>query len=130
MPLRAARLTDQPAVEQLRQDFHALHQDVFAINDPDAHIEMVSWRARVSCRLREDSTPSAPVFATAEGCPSRTAHFADVGFVEAAVHHFESMTAGAQVPGPAIIESPVTSIVVDPGAIAERRATGSLVVRP
>ena len=121
------------AVEQLRQGFHALHQDVFAINDPDAHIEMVSWRARVSCRLREDSTPSAPVFATAEGGParrSRTAHFADVGFVEAAVHHFESMNAGAQVPGPAIIESPVTSIVVDPGAIAERRATGSLVVRP
>jgi len=37
---------------------------------------------------------------------------------------------GEQVSGPAIIESPFTTVVIDPGATAERRASGSLSIDP
>ena len=133
VPLRGARLPDADAVAGLREDFHALHHDIFKINDPAAHIDTVSWRARVSCRLREDPEPSAPVFAdaTANGeTRSRPVHFPGHGFVDASVHLFESMAPGTRVEGPAVVESSVTSIVLEPGSVGERRSSGSLVVTP
>jgi hypothetical protein len=33
-------------------------------------------------------------------------------------------------PGPVLVESPVTTIVVDPGAVAWRTQRGSLVITP
>jgi N-methylhydantoinase A len=40
------------------------------------------------------------------------------------------MTPGETLIGPAIIESPFTSVVLNPGAVAERRPSGSLSIRP
>jgi N-methylhydantoinase A len=45
------------------------------------------------------------------------------------VLHVESMLPSQIVTGPAIIESSFTSVVVDPGAMAERMASGSLLIR-
>jgi hypothetical protein len=38
------------------------------------------------------------------------------------------LAAGAQLRGPAIVDSAVTTIVIDPGAVATRSAAGSLLV--
>jgi N-methylhydantoinase A len=42
----------------------------------------------------------------------------------------EAMSVGEPVEGPAVIESPFTAIVVDPGATAVRRPSGSLSLSP
>ena len=42
----------------------------------------------------------------------------------------DAIAAGERVTGPAIVESPVTTIIVEPGADCERRPSGSLIVRP
>ena len=50
--------------------------------------------------------------------------------VDAKVVRFEAMKCGEAVAGPAIVESSFTTVVVDPGASAARRDTGSLVIEP
>jgi N-methylhydantoinase A len=57
---------------------------------------------------------------------TRRAYFADGGWADAPVHGFEAMRAGDAVTGPAIIESAFTTVVIDPGASAAKRPSGSL----
>jgi N-methylhydantoinase A len=61
---------------------------------------------------------------------SREAYFSDIGLAEARVLRFEDMERGAEVAGPAIIESSFTTVVVDPGASATRSKSGSLIINP
>jgi N-methylhydantoinase A len=127
VPLRGSRFSSPAHVEQLRQDFHALHEEVFAIADVESPIELVAWRARVRCRLRERPPGAVATAAAREDAPRR-AYFRERGLVEAPVRFFEAMRPGEPLDGPAIVESPVTTVVVDVGAVAERVATGSLSV--
>jgi N-methylhydantoinase A len=65
-----------------------------------------------------------------EVLPSRTVYFSGVGEVYAAILRLEAMSPGTQIAGPAIVESSFTTVVLNPGAIAERSASGSLVITP
>jgi N-methylhydantoinase A len=53
-----------------------------------------------------------------------------VGEVYAAILRLEAMSPGTQIAGPAILESSFTTVVLNPGATAERSASGSLVIIP
>lgn len=129
VPLRSARLTSAEDVEQLRQDFHAAHEDVFAISDPGSQVEVVSWRARVRCRLHATDVVRVALPTRGGQPPStRRAYFADSGFLDTAIVDFADLEAGASVAGPAIVESPMTTVVVDPEAIARRAESGSVVI--
>lgn len=118
-------------VDELRRDFHALHEEVFAISDPGSEVELVGWRARVRCpvgrgepgRLEQDAAPR-------QGAPTRRAYFAGAGAVDATVVSFGQLEPGRVVSGPAIVESPWTTVVVDPGATVERTPLGSLAIMP
>jgi N-methylhydantoinase A len=130
VPLRVTRFSSPDDVEQLRQDLHEAKQEVYGSSNPAAAATVVTWRARVSCplggeigRLRSDGVHGA-----ANG--HRQVYFPDLGMTVAAVRYFETLAQSEQLQGPAIIESPVTTVVVDPGAVAERTALGSLVIIP
>jgi N-methylhydantoinase A len=127
--LPATRFHGAADVEALRQAFHATHQEVFAIADLESGIEILAWRARVRCRLRE-APPGRAGAGTAAADGTRMAYFADAGLLATAVRQFESLDVGAVVAGPAIVESPVTTVVVEPGATASRTAAGSLAIDP
>ncbi|MFN8202937.1 MAG: hydantoinase/oxoprolinase family protein [Solirubrobacteraceae bacterium] len=129
VPLRIEQFGTEKDVERLRAEFHALHQDVFAVNQPEAQIEILSMRARVSCRLRDDDrTQMFRAEADEAARSERRVHFPDVAWVDAQVLQFNAMVEDEAIEGPAIIESPFTTVVVDPGATALRRASGSLVL--
>jgi N-methylhydantoinase A len=131
VPIESRRFDSEADVATLVEAFHDAHQDIFAINDPGSGIEVVGWTASVKCRLREQESGTlvaADVTTAIEG--SRKAYFSGIGFVDAAVHRFETMPVGETLAGPAIVESPFTTVVIDPGATAERRASGSLSIDP
>jgi N-methylhydantoinase A len=127
--LPSTRFDGAADVETLRQAFHATHREVFAIADEESGIEVLSWRARVRCRLR-DAPPGRASAGAAAADGTRTAYFADAGHVVTAVRQFERLDVGETVAGPAIVESPVTTVVLDPGASAVRTAAGSLAIDP
>jgi N-methylhydantoinase A len=117
--------------DTLRDDFHALHEEVFAISDPGSEVELVGWRARVRCpvgrsqpgRLAQDAAPRV-------GAAVRRAYFPGAGAFDARVLSFDEFEPGRVVAGPAIVESAMTTVVIDPGATVERTASGSLAIVP
>lgn len=129
LPLASDRFESAADVERMRSDFHRLHDEVFAIADPGSPVEVVGWRARVRCSLA--STHPKPLAFDA-GAPVRTAeravYFPGHGMLAAKVVGFDTLTPGEAIAGPAIVESPVTTVVIDPDALASRTAAGSLVV--
>ena len=131
VPLRDARIEDRRALERFVEDFHRVHEELFAFADEGSAIEAVGWRAKVRCRLRDganlgvEGAGGGPEIAAA-----RAVYFPEAGRVEARVARFERMAPGETVAGPAIVESSFTTVVIDPGAVAERRASGSLLITP
>ena len=131
MPIASRRFENDADVRALVAAFHEAHEDIFAINDPESEIEVVGWTASVKCRLRESEAGSLAEreFETSvDG--SRKVYFSGHGHVDATVRRFEAMKEGEVLNGPAIIESPFTTVVVDPGATAERRGSGSVSIVP
>jgi N-methylhydantoinase A len=131
VPLRVDRFETRDQVEQLRTDFHNVHKDVFEVADWDSEIEVVSFRARVSCRLRHEAVPTLQTLNGHRNVArSRRAHFAGIGLAEAPVLPLHALQIGTPIPGPIIVESPVTTLVVEPGATVERRKSGALAILP
>ncbi|MEK6710775.1 MAG: hypothetical protein AABZ64_09360, partial [Nitrospinota bacterium] len=62
--------------------------------------------------------------------PSRMAYFGGAGRRKTRVALFGTLKVGAPVRGPAIIESPFTTVVIEPGATAVRNRSGNLVIKP
>jgi N-methylhydantoinase A len=130
VPLNVRRFVDHRDVDALRSQFHATHQDVFAISDPASPIEVVSWRARATCQLdrAHDLLPRSSE--SVAPATARSLFFVETGRITGQVESFETIEPGAVVTGPAIIESPVTTVVVRPDAAATRTPTGSIVIYP
>jgi N-methylhydantoinase A len=130
VPLRGSRIANAEDLAALVHDFHEAHRGLFEISDPKSGIELVTWRARVRCRLREHEAGRLVASTQAHTMPARRqVYFAETGWVDAQVERFESMPSETSVSGPAIIESSFTTVVVDPGTVATRSAGGGLVVR-
>ncbi|HCP00321.1 MAG: 5-oxoprolinase [Alphaproteobacteria bacterium] len=131
VPLAGRRFESDGDLQALIEEFHKVHEDIFAINDPGSGIEVVGWTASVKCQIKDSESGSlvdSNTEALVDG--TRKVYFAETGYVDAKVRRFEAMTAGEELPGPAIIESPFTTVVVDPGATAERRGSGSVSIVP
>jgi N-methylhydantoinase A len=132
VPLRRSVFGSAAHVESLRQDFHSVHNDVFAISDVDSAVEIVGWRARVRCRLRDsaDSTVVGSRRVGGRGPGSRQVYFREAGRVDVPVLSLDSMETGMTVEGPAIVESTSTTVVIDRFAKMKRSSSRSLVITP
>ncbi|MDW5596307.1 hydantoinase/oxoprolinase family protein [Conexibacter stalactiti] len=141
LPLRSGSIATPADVATLREDFHRLHESLFAVADRDAEVELVTWRARIRCDLGSpDLEIATPDASTGSSRPqsdrgvavltTRRAHFAAIGTTDVPVHRVADLSPGDRVEGPAFVESPVTTVVVEPGASAELAASGTLLLRP
>lgn len=128
VPLRGTRLDSEEDVAALVLAFHQAHKDLFEISDPHSGIELVTWRAKVRCRLKDSGAGRLSGEAAGHVDGTRRVYFSGSGWVDAAVQGFEAMGLDSKVTGPAIIESSFTTVVIDPGAVARRTASGSLTV--
>jgi len=129
VPLRN-QVTSADDVRQLCEDFHAQHREVFSTSDPGSSVVLISWRARARCRLRNAAVAPAGAGRGLQRDGVRRAHFRGVGMVEATVRHIDGLEPGERLVGPAIVESAVTTVVVEPGAALVRSRHGSLLIEP
>jgi N-methylhydantoinase A len=131
VPLRGETLATPEEMDQLRQDFHAVHDELFAVRDDGAPVEIVTWRAHVRCALREQPPGRAEAAASARRSSGRRrAYFPRLGTVDVPVVDFSELATGAPTVGPLIVESPVTTVVVDQDARVQRLPSGSLLLEP
>jgi N-methylhydantoinase A len=112
----------------LMERFDEAHLNLFAVNQPGFPIEIVTWRGEGRIvRQKPALTSSSPVaIVTDVELSSRTGWFGGEP-VEMAVHRVEDMSALSRIEGPAVIEEPTTTIVLDPGSLAVVRPTHYLV---
>ena len=128
-PLHAARLDGEKDLKQVIDSFHAAHEELFAFADRDAHIEIVGWQAHVRCQLRDRGTGRvSKELAAARGREMRRCYFPGHGHVEAPVSVLDLLDAGWRATGPAIVESSLTTVVVNPGVEVVKTASGSLIM--
>ena len=129
VPLRCSRFNSADDVADLVADFHRTHQEVFAVSDPASPIETVGWNAEVRCRIGSAKPGRVRSAENTAKLPSRQVRFLEAGASRTVeVHRFEAIPTGAEIVGPAIVESNFTSIVLDPGAIGRRDDLGTLVI--
>lgn len=126
VPLHGATFNSCDDVDRLRADFHRVHREIFAIDDPDSEVEIVSWRARIRCRIHDRDLVPEPGDASGRDLARRSIYIGGVGAVEVPVVPLAALSQSEPTHGPLIIESPVTTVVVDPGTTAIRTATGSV----
>lgn len=116
-------------VRKLEDAFHTAHEELFGVKDDKSHVEIVNWCATVSGKIHdagELKLKPAKESALSQAQKSRRTYFAECGFTEAAVHRFGALVAEQSVAGPAIIESPFTTVVLPPNSSARKTAAGSL----
>ncbi len=128
VPLRVERFTAVEGAEQtLLEDFRRLHEQIFAVLDERSAVEIVALRARVVCPLESRSEGRLRQQAQAlDG--EREVYFSGHGRSRARVRSLEGLAPGELLAGPAIVESPLSTVVIEPGAQAERRTGTGLVV--
>lgn len=131
VPLRVDEFRSEADVQDLVTDFHALHRDIFAIDDPNSDVEVIMWRARVSCALNEyDAHPTLWTDPNSRRIANgtRQVFFPEHGVVDARVIDIQAITDETLISGPAIVESPFTTVVVNPGASARRTHARSVLI--
>ncbi len=129
IPLELEAVETKADLTRLTDAFHEMHRRIFEICDRDSDVEFVTWRAKVSCQLKEATSgnlPRAGDFAKQRA--KRDVYFSETGWRQVAVHRLEAMQEGSRVTGPAIIESSFTTVVVDPNTVAQRTRAGGLQV--
>jgi N-methylhydantoinase A len=131
VPLRQSRFDSAEQVRQLADDFHALHRELYAVDDPTSPIELVTWRVRVHCRLQAtNGLTLAGAGAAKPALTERAIYLRGLGRVSAALRRLDHLSADEAVEGPAIIESDYTTVVLDDGSSARRLESGSLLIAP
>ena len=115
------------AAQAIAADFHRLHERVFGVCDPQSEVEIIGLAASVACRVRAAESPSLRL-APARPLRRRPITLLD-GFTEDVdVWDYANLPLGERQAGPAIVEMPLSTVVVDRNAAFVRDASGALLV--
>jgi N-methylhydantoinase A len=131
VPLASPPVTEAEGVDGLVSAFHEIHHELFAVADVSSPVELTGVRCRAICGLRR--TSATRVVRPEGGARSggkRDLYFAGAGLYTAQVLRAGDLKAGEMITGPGVVESPVTSVILDPWSTATVTATGSLLVSP
>lgn len=132
VPIASEGFDGEAAVQAFRSAFDAQHRKLFTVEDPRSAVELVALRANVRCRLARGAAfrLGAPEADIERG--RRLVSFPGFGPgpTDTPVRRLDALPEGQEFRGPAILESPFTTVVVDPAARYVRQPSGSLVVFP
>lgn len=130
IPLPVSRLSGEEDLTLLANTFHETHERLFAVRDEQAGLEFINWKARLIA-----GSPDAKIAPVAparqfRGLPdkTRTCYFGSFGQMDTDIYLPDSLSAGAYVSGPAIIQEPTTTLVVYPGMAAEVSGAGNYIL--
>lgn len=126
VPLPSSDVTSSEARRRLFDAFHELHERILAVRDDGSAIEFLNWHSRLTVQLpHTDETPAPTRPSTADPSDTRQCFFGGVDKVETAIYNAASLTPGARIDGPAIVEEPTTTLVVYPGMRVQLTGLGN-----
>ncbi len=117
---------DAALLRKLEQEFHDEHERRFTYAMRDQPIECLHWRIAATGSRPAPEGRLAAQTAGAEASGRRMAYMASINEeVETAVYHGPDLAEGNTIIGPAIVEFPTTTIVVNPEDVLSVQADGS-----
>jgi N-methylhydantoinase A len=125
LPVQARHFSGADSVERLREDFHRHHEAMFAVCDPDSPVEVVGWRARVRSPSGAADEPQLASGFESDEQSRRRIYLGGHGWIEAPV---VGSAAIGDVAGPAVLELPGTSILLQADTFATRSPAGAILV--
>lgn len=129
VPLASTEFATADDVAAFRSAFDAMHEQIFTIRDTASEVELIGLRARIRCAAR----PDAPFLLKADpgadtAARTRPVYFAGAGWIDTPVLRWDAIPPDTDFAGPALIESPFTTVVVDPPARFRRSTAGALLI--
>ena len=123
---------DETHVAALVAEFHRVHERVFAIIDVGQAVECLNWRGRLIASVNAPSLEPTRGSSTGQASADRRrlAYFGRGDALETPVYLGERLPVGAVINGPAIIEEPTSTLVINPGACARVSAGGRYILTP
>ena len=115
------------AAQVIETDFHRLHTRLFEVSDPASCVEIIGWAASVSCPSGPKTVPHLQL-PEARSPGRRRLTLLDGTSVEAAVYDYSGLKEGARFSGPALVEMPLTTVLIDHATTYFRRELNSLVI--
>lgn len=130
VPAHVGDETDRATIKQL---FDEVHQQRFSHSAPNESADVVSLRVTAIGQLAK---PQLPRIAAGDRTPPATAQkgtrtilFAGFGEQTTTVWERSALLAGNVIQGPAVIEEPASTTVVEPGDVATVNNFGHLLIR-
>lgn len=116
-PLLSGRIDHDQDLARLAENFHQVHERVFAVRDEGSDIEFVNWKARLRADAKKPSEATIADRVQGGVAPAsvRQCYFGNKQPVETPIIKGESLYPGDLIHGPAVIEEPTTTLVVFPG---------------
>ena len=130
VPVAENGFADDEDVRVFREAFDAQHRALFTVQDTRSAVEVVALRASVRCRLNHRGAFRLHALDVPVERGSRPVTFPGHGTIDTPVRRLDALPEGEEFAGPAILESPFTTVVIDPAARYVRQPSGSLVVFP
>ncbi|RFC68014.1 MULTISPECIES: hydantoinase/oxoprolinase family protein [Mesorhizobium] len=128
VPLPQSAIDGEAGVAALEEAFHQTHEKLFAVRDDGSPVEIVGWRVDVAVKIRSGEIGQMHNIAVAQGSENRRCFFRETGVADVPLVSFADMHEDSKISGPAIVESPFTTVVVFPGSEARKVASGSVVI--
>ena len=125
VPLPDATLPDSEFVARLTANFHSRYQELYSYNQQDQEVRLVTLRVAAVGKLPRIAQLDRPGDETAAGpVGSRRVYLGE--WQDAPTYAADGLPAGAEIAGPAILESEFTTILVWPGDVATVDAMGGV----
>ena len=122
---------EQAEVDALVQDFHRVHERVFAVHDANNAVEFLNWRGRLVASVDAPTLEPTKDLTLQAVQPDRMRQcYFDDTHVATAIYRGAHLPAGATIEGPAIIEEDTSTLVIYPGAVARVSPGGRYLVTP
>ena len=116
---------DSSLVAELEDNFHRRYQELFSYRQQDQEVRLVTLRVTVAGRLPRLAPPQVEAPAT-DTVPTKTRWVYLDGWREVPVYAVDELTPGLDLPGPALLESNFTTILVEPGDSARVNQFGGI----
>ena len=125
VPLPDPRLPDSEFIAGLTDNFHSRYQELYSYNQQDQEVRLVTLRVAAVGKLpRIAQLDQTPADATAYPNGSRRVYLGE--WRDAPTYAADTLPPGAEINGPAILESEFTTILVWPGDRATVDAMGGI----
>jgi N-methylhydantoinase A len=130
VPVERERIVARGPLDWLAERFHDAHERTFAVREPGQVVEFQYWKGRLTASLDAPELGSTPAERKPTLAPPtiRNCYFEETGVVETPCYGPASVSPGLTVDGPAVLEEPITTVVIPPGARASVTPLGSFAI--